>query len=220
MQLSVAELKSLLCGMQLQLMLRLLPSKQEVDNVTIGEKLQSLRKQKGMSQEQLASQLSVSRQAVSKWELGVSLPDTDNIIQLSKLFNVSTDYLLNDEIESNSGIPAVRENTTIIKDKFHNKVKMIVGIVCASIGFLSNTTMLILSTMIQVPVTKKYVDNGGRSYYYGGGDVLGYSFWGFIEKYRLMAILLISVILLVVGLILLRGSYNKIKTEHFMQRSK
>jgi len=69
--------------------------------MTFGEKLQLLRKQKGMSQEQLASQLNVSRQAVSKWELNSSLPDTDNIIQLSKLFGVSTDYLLCNDSDNN-----------------------------------------------------------------------------------------------------------------------
>ena len=60
----------------------------------LSEKIQILRKQKGMSQEQLAMQISVSRQAISKWELGESVPDVENIIQLSELFQVTTDYLL------------------------------------------------------------------------------------------------------------------------------
>ena len=68
----------------------------------LGEKIQRLRKEKGMSQEQLAAQLTISRQAVSKWELGESMPDTENIIQLSKLFSVSTDFLLNDECTDKS----------------------------------------------------------------------------------------------------------------------
>lgn len=58
------------------------------------EKIQKLRKAKGLSQEMLAEQLDVSRQAVSKWELGDSIPETEKIIQLSRLFQVSTDYLL------------------------------------------------------------------------------------------------------------------------------
>lgn len=74
--------------------------------MTLGEKLQQLRKSKSMSQEQLATQLTVSRQAISKWELGESMPDTHNIIQLSKLFEVSTDYLLHDEIENRTIIPS------------------------------------------------------------------------------------------------------------------
>jgi len=59
----------------------------------LNEKIHRLRKGKGLSQEELASQLTVSRQAISKWELGESVPDTENVVQLSKIFGVSTDYL-------------------------------------------------------------------------------------------------------------------------------
>ena len=52
----------------------------------LGEKLQRLRRQSGLSQEQLAARLTVSRQAVSKWELDDAMPDTENVIQLSRLF--------------------------------------------------------------------------------------------------------------------------------------
>jgi len=65
----------------------------------LGEKLQQLRKKSGLSQEQLAAQLTVSRQAVSKWELDETMPDTENVIQLSRLFGVSCDYLLRDEVD-------------------------------------------------------------------------------------------------------------------------
>lgn len=62
-------------------------------------KIQQLRKQNGMSQEKLAQLLGVSRQSVSKWELGQSLPEIDKIIQLSNIFEVTTDYLLKDVTE-------------------------------------------------------------------------------------------------------------------------
>lgn len=62
--------------------------------MTLGEKLQYLRKEKGISQEQLAEQMTISRQAISKWELDTSIPDVENIIQISKLFDVTTDWLL------------------------------------------------------------------------------------------------------------------------------
>ena len=68
--------------------------------MTFGEKLLKLRKQNGLSQEELASQLTVSRQAISRWEMGSSMPDVENVIQLSKLFGVSYEYLLNDECEN------------------------------------------------------------------------------------------------------------------------
>ena len=62
--------------------------------MTFGEKLQALRKARGWSQEELATQINVSRQALSKWESGASVPDTENVVALSRLFGVSTDYLL------------------------------------------------------------------------------------------------------------------------------
>lgn len=61
------------------------------------DKLIRLRKKAGWSQEELASQMNVSRQSVSKWEGAQSVPDLDKIVRLSKLFGVSTDYLLKDE---------------------------------------------------------------------------------------------------------------------------
>ena len=61
------------------------------------EKIVELRKQKGLSQEELAEQLGVSRQAVSRWELGQTLPYIPNLLQLCELFGVSADYLVKDE---------------------------------------------------------------------------------------------------------------------------
>jgi transcriptional regulator with XRE-family HTH domain len=60
-------------------------------------KLQSLRKEKGFSQEALAEKIGVSRQAVAKWELGQAYPDIDNLIALSSLFGISIDKLVKDD---------------------------------------------------------------------------------------------------------------------------
>lgn len=65
----------------------------------LADKIIALRKTNGWSQEQLAQELGISRQSVSKWESGMSIPDLDKVIKLSALFGVSTDYLLKDEIE-------------------------------------------------------------------------------------------------------------------------
>lgn len=65
----------------------------------LSEKITTLRKQKGWSQEELAEKLGISRQSVSKWESTASLPDLDKIIKMSDIFGVSTDYLLKDELE-------------------------------------------------------------------------------------------------------------------------
>ncbi|CRZ33848.1 transcriptional regulator with XRE-family HTH domain [Herbinix hemicellulosilytica] len=61
------------------------------------EKLQLLRKNKGLTQEELAEKLDVSRQAVAKWESGQGYPDIANLIQISNLFNVTIDYLVKDQ---------------------------------------------------------------------------------------------------------------------------
>lgn len=61
------------------------------------EKLFQLRKKAGMTQNDLAEKLNVSRQAVSRWEMGTAMPDVDNLVTMSDLFGVSLDYLLKDE---------------------------------------------------------------------------------------------------------------------------
>lgn len=74
----------------------------------LAEKVQALRKKNNWSQEELAEKLNISRQSVSKWESGASIPDIDKIIALSSLFGVSTDYLLKDELEKE--VPAEVED--------------------------------------------------------------------------------------------------------------
>ena len=65
----------------------------------LADKIITLRKKAGWSQEELASQLGVTRQSVSKWEGAQSVPDLDKVVLMSRIFGVSTDYLLKDELE-------------------------------------------------------------------------------------------------------------------------
>ena len=78
----------------------------------LSDKIVRLRKSNGMSQEELADKLGVSRQAISRWEMGTAMPDATNILQLSRLFQVTTDYLLNDEYQSDNDLPKVKEVKT------------------------------------------------------------------------------------------------------------
>ena len=64
--------------------------------MTLGEKIKEARKQCGLSQEQLAEKMAISRSAVAKWEANNGLPDVDNLKALAQLLNVSIDYLLDD----------------------------------------------------------------------------------------------------------------------------
>ena len=79
----------------------------------LADKIINLRKKSGMSQEELAEKIGVSRQAVSKWESMQAIPDLDKILKMSKLFNVSTDFLLKDELE----IEEAREDVAEESDK-------------------------------------------------------------------------------------------------------
>lgn len=67
----------------------------------LADKIMQLRKKNGWSQEELAQKVNVTRQSVSKWESAQSIPDLEKILQLSKIFGVSTDYLLKDDIGDN-----------------------------------------------------------------------------------------------------------------------
>ncbi len=69
----------------------------EMLNMKLAEKIYQERRKLGLSQEQFAEQMDISRQAVSKWESGQSMPDLDKIVVMSQIFGVSTDYLLKEE---------------------------------------------------------------------------------------------------------------------------
>lgn len=76
--------------------------------MTLAEKLYSLRRKNGLSQELLAQELNVSRQAISKWEAGQSVPESEKLLLISRYFRVSLDYLMKDEqTEEENGTPAV-----------------------------------------------------------------------------------------------------------------
>ena len=67
--------------------------------MTFNEKLLSLRRKSGFSQEELAEKIDVSRQSISKWEMNQAVPQIDKVLMLCKLFNISADALLRDEME-------------------------------------------------------------------------------------------------------------------------
>ncbi|MFT4146553.1 MAG: helix-turn-helix transcriptional regulator [Mobilitalea sp.] len=92
----------------------------------LADKILNLRKTYGMSQEDLAEKLSVTRQAISRWEMGTAQPDTPNVLQLSKLFGVTTDFLLNDDYEDDHDIPVVKKIETITKAKANQQLAFIV----------------------------------------------------------------------------------------------
>ncbi|MGN1163753.1 MAG: helix-turn-helix domain-containing protein [Candidatus Ornithospirochaeta sp.] len=81
-------------------------------NVTIGERIAGERKKKGMTQEDLAAAIGVSRQAISKWEGDISLPDTDNLMRLSLSLSSSLDYILSGKVEEKEEMKEENEEKT------------------------------------------------------------------------------------------------------------
>jgi transcriptional regulator with XRE-family HTH domain len=127
--------------------------------VILAEKIMELRKKNGWSQEELAFQMEVSRQSVSKWESGASIPDLERILKLSQLFVVSTDYLLKEELED---LPAVspeipeRENgvrrisAEIAGEFMENKIKASKQIAAAvSACILSPVVLIYLGALAE-----------------------------------------------------------------------
>lgn len=109
----------------------------------IGTKISFCRKKAGLSQEALATRLNISRQAVSRWETGEAVPDTEKIVQLSRLFQVSTDYLLLDEIKE----PLTGQNPTGIqtgpaKEKrrhlriYFGKCLLVIGLIALAVTLI------------------------------------------------------------------------------------
>ena len=72
------------------------------------DKILDLRKKSGLTQEELAEKLAVSRQAISRWEMGLAVPDASNLLQISQLFKVTVDYLINDDYSRDEDIPIVK----------------------------------------------------------------------------------------------------------------
>lgn len=104
------------------------------------DKLIQLRKKSGWSQEELAEQMDVSRQSVSKWEGAQSVPDLEKMVRLSKLFGVSTDYLLKDEIEEADGAPVEEESS--LRRVTLEEAQRFLGVKAATAGTIARAVFL------------------------------------------------------------------------------
>ncbi len=88
--------------------------------MTLGQKLKQIRNRFGLSQEQLADIINVSRQAITKWENDNGLPDISNLQEISKVFGITIDYLLDDK----NSLPALSLRIELDKEKYKNKLTM------------------------------------------------------------------------------------------------
>lgn len=111
----------------------------------LAEKIMELRKKNGWSQEELANKLNVSRQSVSKWESAMSVPELDKILQLSEIFEVSTDYLLKDANEKADYVPGNPDETSVKKVTMEEAQKFIKARMEASVKIAMGVALCILA---------------------------------------------------------------------------
>ena len=107
----------------------------------IAERLQKLRKEHGYSQEQLADELGVSRQAVSKWERGEASPDTDNLIALARLYNISVDNLLFENGVQQPAAESPAEEPVKVKRRYHDGITGLVSGVTVMLSIIAYLVM-------------------------------------------------------------------------------
>ena len=184
------------------------------------DKLVKLRKTNGWSQEDLAEKLNVSRQSISRWESGTSQPDASNVLNLSKLFGVTADYLLNDEFDSDFDVPVVRQTKSDAKDKINKVIALCVGL----FGLMGNFIVYVLSRFIEVMVPHITYENGQKMYHWRG-DLTEHSYKYFVQEYDLEFLTVLFWILLVLGLATafvpkekLKIAFNKLKNIKLRKR--
>lgn len=114
----------------------------------LAEKIVNLRKKMGWSQEELAEQLGVSRQSVSKWESEQSLPDMDKIVKMSTVFSVSTDYLLKDELSDLDVNPQVDKEESGLRRVTMEEASRFMEIRANSAASIALSTLLCVASPI------------------------------------------------------------------------
>lgn len=155
--------------------------------MALSDKLYMLRKKSGLSQEQLAEQLSVSRQAISKWESGQSVPESEKLVAISNYFKVSLDYLLknDNEYEQQSG-----NSETETSENANDRTKWLIGI----ISCLGGIVCLILWGLLSIfnPTVSNQLSESSMIQIDGNGILL-----------------IICIVAIVVGAYLLLKNTNK-----------
>lgn len=155
------------------------------------EKLKQLRKAAGMSQEDLAGKLNVSRQAVSRWETGETLPDADMLVQLSNLFEVSIDSLLKSEDD-------IIKKSSETANNIDDKEVLIYKITGICVTAASSIALLVLGVLSSIfPVYR------GRSINSSADILYKANLFTFLAEHNLEWLLALVVLVLLLGICLI-----------------
>lgn len=171
--------------------------------MTLGEKIHQLRKASGISQEQLAEQLGVSRQSISKWELNDAIPDVSKIIMISELFSVSTDELLKKSNNKESNINVNSNKNTLTLEEI---TKLNLAHKQITIGFMTVVAGLIMFVLefMFLPIfgTMQKAQVNGQGFY---SDFMKYA-----KVQPMPAIFAVTFILIIIGIaFMLKGYFYK-----------
>ena len=131
----------------------------------LGEKIALCRQKAGLSQEELAARLNLSRQAVSRWETGAAAPDLEKVAELSKLFGVTTDYLLLEDREEPepSSLPGEERRSEPAFDPVaerRRKFRIGFGVAAVILGLLTAVAALALTQQYAETLTEWWTDLG------------------------------------------------------------
>ena len=132
----------------------------------VSEKIYTLRRKSGLSQEQLAEIIGVSRQAISKWEGGLSVPESEKLIAISEYFNVTLDYLL----KENADCIQKTEQKMVNEQSFKSHKEMLLGIITCVAGIIALVIWGLIS--ILTPPISSQISESSTIYIDGNGIFL------------------------------------------------
>lgn len=132
----------------------------------LSEKIYTLRRKSGLSQEQLAEIIGVSRQAISKWEGGLSVPESEKLIAISDYFNVTLDYLLKEDAD----YIQKTEQETVNEQSFKSHKGMLLGIITCVAGIIGLVIWGLISML--TPSMSSQISESSTIYIDGNGIFL------------------------------------------------
>lgn len=158
-----------------------------------GEKIQRLRKVNGLSQEQLAARINVSRQAISKWEMG-AIPDIDNVVKLSAFFDCSLDFLMNNDVDDVDCCNISDRVQPIKKNKSKLAANCVLKII-AILPVILLTIVWVIAKVVEFPITRQ--DSVSGNFYTGfSGFVDYFQLYGFV--YCCIAVWIVSIVAIMI----------------------
>ena len=175
--------------------------------MTIGDKILNLRKARGWSQEELAEQVGVTRQAVSRWESGSAKPDADKIVDICELFGVSADYLLRDKYEGEGSLSCASAE---LPAPAQQRSPAVTAVQILGILMIVSAIALFCALGIMSALNPLLYSKDGMEYHGILGYIMGNHLWWLVNT---------DAVILLLGILLLIGRTWKERIAGFFQNA-